>query len=72
MSRIGRKVITVPAGIKIEEGTVATARLLELSATARPPAGAGAESVKFRDRAVLAGMVTAAGWNASVPPTVTC
>ena len=53
------------------EGAVAADELLELSDTARPPAGAVTERAKLTLCAVLPGIVMLAGENLSAPATVT-
>lgn len=64
-------VVVAPCGKLTVAGTVATAVLLELTFTVKPPAGAAPESVKVRFWATNPEMVRVAGVNAIVAVTGT-
>jgi hypothetical protein len=69
----GTFALVAPALKVTVDGTVAMAVFCELRLTVRPPAGAGAESARFRFRAweEPAATLPTLGWKARLAPTLT-
>src|SRR5438445_1303486 len=68
----GTLTLVASAGIVTEDGTLATAELLEPSPMTMPPAGAGAESVNLRFCVPAPAKVRLAGKKLRDAPTCTC